>query len=197
MKGLDTLDFAKTRVVETSGEEFLGERLIRYNQLHLAVSTSGEDYRERAKEEIAKKAMLKGCEFAVDLRSFLDMDDSVILVATGLRNNSLQRDEAALLGCTSGFINRYLERNASHLPANSFLGRMRKNPGDYSFENLRVLYPGQYGEDNLGNAEFHLAHEAIRKRCEFVTGISYRQNNQETGWIEITAKGLVKQGQVL
>jgi hypothetical protein len=194
----NVIDFAETKLTHFSGEEYLGEKIIMYNQVHLAVSYKGdlENYLGIAKLRLSRKALEKGCVMAVDGHYYQDnvQDGSVIFAATGLRSfkESFNRTPIHNRNSNSEIKRKiFAEENMTHISTKHFLERILFNPEDYkSNMDIYLDYKGEPEEDYIHLAELNLADIALKQNCNFVTQIDYTKHDPKKASVSISATGL-------
>jgi hypothetical protein len=193
----DVIDFAETKIIHFSGEEYLGEKIIMYNQVHLAVSYKGdlENYLGIAKLKLAEKALEKGCVMVVDSHYFKDdvNNGSVIFVATGLRSyekaNKIKSNHSNI---NNKKIRRdiFAEEHMTHISSKNFLERILSDIKNYKPIEMYVYHKGRSDEDYLHQAELALAGSVIKQNYSFVTQMDYTEHDPEKAIVSIVATGL-------
>jgi hypothetical protein len=193
----DVINFAESKSIHFSGEEYLGEKIIMYNQVHLAVSYKGEleNYLGIAKLKLARKALEKGCVMAVDGHYYKDdvHDGSVIFAATGLRSFEEAHKRIPIYKKIKDYqlrIEVFAEEHMTHVSTKNFLERLLFNPEDYHPIRLHMGYQKKPQEDYMSSALLNLAKVAIETNCEFVTEIDYTKHDPKNGNVSIAATGL-------
>jgi len=185
----DVERFAKYTIAHLPAEQQI-ENLSDYEQVHVAVAYSGDpkDYLDRARIELAKKAIAKGCERAVDADYCQDKPDrgSVILAATGLRKKKASKLERTLTP------EIFAEEDISHVSRREFLQRKNDSPDKYKSVELTVAYQGKEGENYLEAAELKLAKEAIKEGCRYVTEMDYISHDPEHRTVSMAVTGLIR-----
>ena len=193
-------EFAEARVFERYGESVLGENVRDYTQVHLAVAHLGnpQDYKDDARQRLARLAIMNQCELAVDASYRQDNGRRAILVATGLRRKDLsvqtiaEIHERVLLDwmrTAEPKLRTFAQEGISHLPSEVFFRRLGVDASDYHTRFIRGSSKTRYNHFYLNDAEGSLVQEAVKGWCSYVTNMDYVLHNPGTGAVRIEATG--------